>query len=50
MRDQAFLGAPMVKDPPSNAGDMGLIPNCRTKIPYTMQQLSPQATTREPVC
>ena len=40
MRDQDFLGGPVVKDPPSNEGDMGLTPGCRTKIPYTMGQLS----------
>ena len=34
-----FPGGPVIKNLPSNAGDMGLIPGQRTKIP--------QATTRE---
>ena len=38
----------MVKNPPSNAGDVGSIPGERTKIPYAAGQLSPRATTTEP--
>ena len=30
-----FPGGPVVKDPPCNAGDMGLIPGQGTKIPQT---------------
>ena len=52
-----FPGGPVVKNPPSNAGDAGLIPGQGTKIPHAMGQLSLCATllslcasTREPVC
>ena len=39
------------KNPPSNAGDAGLIPGWGTKIPHAKGQLSPHATTREkPLC
>ena len=37
----------MVKNPPSNAGDEGLIPGPGSKIPRAARQLSPRATTRE---
>ena len=37
----------MVKNPPSNAGDAGLIPGQGTKIPHAAGQLSPHATTTE---
>ena len=37
----------VLKNPPSNAGDAGLIPGQGTKIPYAMGQLSPRAATRE---
>ena len=39
----------MVKNPPSNAGDAGSIPGQGTEIPHAMGQLSPRATTTEPV-
>ena len=42
-----FPGCPVVKNLPSNAGDMGLIPGWGTKIPHAAGQLSPHATTRE---
>ena len=42
-----FLGGPVVKNLPSNAGDMGLIPSLGTKIPPAMGQPSLCATTRE---
>ena len=32
-------GGPVAKNPPSNAGDMGLIPGRGTKIPYAVRQL-----------
>ena len=41
----AFLGGPVVKNPPSNAGDTGSIPGLGTKTPHAMGQLSPSATT-----
>ena len=36
-----LLGGPVVKNPPSNAGDWGLIPGQGTKIPHAAGQLSP---------
>ena len=50
-------GGPVVKNPPSNAGDTGFIPARGTKIPHATGQLSPwpqllsmRATTTEPMC
>ena len=37
----------MVKNPHSNAGDVGLIPGLGTTIPHAAGQLSPRATTIE---
>ena len=46
-----FPGGPVVKNPPTNAGDAGSIPGQGTKIPRAAGQLSLCATTREkPVC
>ena len=42
-------GGPVVKNLPSNTRDMGLIPGQGTKIPHASGQLSPRATTTEPV-
>ena len=39
-----FPGGPVVKNPPSDAGDAGLIPGWGTKIPHAVEQLSPSAT------
>ena len=36
-----FPGGPVVKNPPSNAGDVGSIPGWGTKIPHATGQLSP---------
>ena len=47
MRD--FPGGPVVKNPPSNAGDAGSIPGQGAKIPQSMRQLSPCTATTEPV-
>ena len=44
-----FLGDLVVKNPPSNAGDVGLIPGWGTKIAHARGQLSLHTTTRE-VC
>ena len=44
-----FPGGPVVKNPPSNAGDEGLIPGPGTKIPHAAGQLSPCTTTAEPM-
>ena len=38
---------PVVKNPPYNAGDVGLIPGQGTKITHAMGQLSLRATTSE---
>ena len=43
-----FPGGPVVKNPPSSAGDAGSIPGWGTKIPHTAGQLSPQIATTEP--
>ena len=40
----------MVKNSPSNAGDVGLIPGQITKIPHAAGQLNPHTTNRKPVC
>ena len=32
-----FPGSPMVKNPPSHAGDMGSIPSWETKIPHASE-------------
>ena len=45
MRD--FVGGPVVKNPPSSAEDVDLIPGRGTKIPHIMKQLSLRATTTE---
>ena len=42
-------GGPVVKNPPCNAGDMGSIAGWEPKIPYAVKQLSPRATTTDPV-
>lgn len=36
----------VVKNPPSNAGDLGSIPDWITKIPQATGQLNPCSTTR----
>ena len=36
---------PVVKNPPSGAGGVGLIPGWGTEIPHVSEQLSPCATT-----
>ena len=44
-----FPGGPVVKNPPVNARDTGLIPGLGTKIPHAMGQLSPRSATTEPM-
>ena len=39
-----FPGGPMVKNPPCNSGDAGLIPVQGTKVPHAAGQLSPHTT------
>ena len=46
---RGFPGGPVVKNPPSNAGDAGLIPGRGTKIPHASGQLSPRSPTTEPM-
>ena len=41
---------PVVKNPPSKAGDMGSIPGQRTNIPHATEPLIPCATLSKPVC
>ena len=41
-----FPGGPMVKTPPCNSGDAGLIPVQGTKVPHAAGQLSPHTTAR----
>ena len=43
-----FLGSPVINNPPSNAGDVGLIPGRGTKIPHATEQLSQNTVTAEP--
>ena len=43
-----FPGSTVVKNPPSSAEDVGLIPGQGSKSPYASGQLSPLATTTEP--
>ena len=43
-----FPGGPVVKNLPSNAGDVGSIPGQGTKIPHAIGQLSPRAATTDP--
>ena len=38
----------MVKNPPCNAGNMGLIPGQGTKVPHAVEQLGTCATAAEP--
>ena len=42
-----FPGGPVVKNPPSNSGDVGTIPGQGTKIPHAVGQLSLYATSIE---
>ena len=48
-QDRTFLSGPVVKNLPANTGDTGLIPGPGRKIPRALEQLSPWATTIEPV-
>ena len=45
--EENFSGGPEVKSSPSNAGDVGSIPDRGTKIPHATGQLSLHVTTRE---
>ena len=43
-----FSGGPVVKNPPSNAGGVDLIPGRKTKISQATGLLSPHTTTAKP--
>ena len=43
-----FPRGPVVKNPPSNAGDEGSIPGWGTRVPHAVGQPSPRAATTEP--
>ena len=49
-KNRDFPGGPVVKNPPSNAGDLGSILGWGTKIPHATGQLSPHAPTTELQC
>ena len=44
-----FPGSPVVKNPPSNVGDVGSIPGWGAKIPHAMGQLSPMPQLESPL-
>ena len=46
-QNQDFPGGPVVKNLPSNAGDVGSSPGRGTKIPHAKGQLSLHTSTRE---
>ena len=48
MRCWDFPGGPVVKNPPSNTGDVGSMPGRGTKILHAAGHLSPHAATTEP--
>ena len=58
MRIRDFTGGSVVKNSPSNAGDVGLMPGRGSKIPHAKEQLSLCTATRgkvvcgneDPVC
>ena len=45
-----FPGGPVVKNLPSNAGDVGSIPGWLTKIPTCRWATKPTGTTKDPAC
>lgn len=44
-----FPDGPIVKNPPHNAGEVGLIPGRGINIPQAKEQLNPDATATESV-
>ena len=44
-----FPGDPVVKNPPSDAGNLGLIPGLGNKIPHAMGHLSPWNAIAKPM-
>ena len=49
IKSRNFPGSPVVKNPPSGARDMGLIPDLGTGIPRASGKLTPLATATEPL-
>lgn len=49
-RERAFLGGPMIKNPPSKAGYTDSIPAPGTEIPHAVGLVSLHSATTEPVC
>ena len=47
---QDFLGGPMVKNLPCNAGNMSLSPGQGTRTSHASGQLNSHATTEESTC
>ena len=45
-----FLGGPVVKNPPSNAGDSGSIPGQGTRIPHAGGNCAHMPQLKKPVC
>ena len=45
-----FPADPVVKNPLSNAGDMGSIPGQGLKVPQAVRKLSPHTATETPCC
>ena len=43
-KERGFPGGPVVKNPPCNTRDMGLISDWRAKMPHAMGHLRPKAT------
>ena len=48
IKNRDFPGGPVVKNPPSNAGNAGSITGRGIKIPHAAGQLSPDTATTEP--
>ena len=48
-QNRDFPGSLVVKNPPGDAGDVGLIPGQETRIPLAPGQLSPRIATTKPV-
>ena len=46
--ERDFPGVPVVRNPPSNAGDASSIPGPGAKIPHAIWQLRLKTTTTEP--
>ena len=50
MTESLSVGGLVIKNPPSNAGDAGLIPDQGTKIPPALGQLILLLQGKDPVC